>query len=147
MDRVDTIERQITLNRPIEHVWAALTEADQLSQWFGDSAEVDLRPGGRMTVGWSEYDAIAECVVESVEPPRRFSYRWQSSTSDDGVAWMTTVEFTLETSGGGTLLTVIESGLSALPDELYGRTLEENSSGWTSELEDLRQMMEGASTR
>ena len=29
---------------PIDRVWSALTVADQLAQWFGDSAEIDLRP-------------------------------------------------------------------------------------------------------
>jgi uncharacterized protein YndB with AHSA1/START domain len=52
------------------------------------------------------------------------------------------VTFTLEESDGMTMVTVVESGLSELPDELYDRTLDENSSGWTAELADLRELLE-----
>ena len=38
MDRIDTIERTITVASPIGRVWEALTVADELAGWFGDSA-------------------------------------------------------------------------------------------------------------
>lgn len=144
MERQDTIERQITVARPIERMWEALTVAEELSQWFGDSADVDLRPDGAMNIGWSEYDAVFDCVIKEVDFPSTFSYRWPVGTTQDGEVWMTTVTFTLEEFEGMTTVTVVESGLSRLPDELYDRTLEENSSGWTAELADLQQHLEGA---
>ncbi|MFG1997447.1 SRPBCC domain-containing protein [Actinoplanes sp. NPDC048988] len=39
----DRIERTLELAQPPERVWAALTTADGLGTWFGNSAEVDLR--------------------------------------------------------------------------------------------------------
>ena len=137
MTRQDTIERSITVESPIDRVWEALTAAEHLAQWFGDSAEVDLRPGGLMRIGWSEYDVIAACVVDRVEHPTVFSYRWEAGTTDDGTVWETTVTFTLEEAAGQTTITVVESGLAALPEELYDKTIEENTSGWKAELEDL----------
>lgn len=142
MEKTDTIQRTITVAASIERVWTAITSADELRRWFGDSADVDLRPGGSMTIGWSEYDVVANCVVEEVEPPTRFCYRWTPGGGDDGEPRHTKVCFHLTSREGGTEITVIESGLAALPDELYGRTLEENSSGWESELEDLRRLLE-----
>ena len=142
--RVDTIERDIVLSHPIERVWRALTEAEDLSRWFGDSAEVDLRPGGTMRVGWSDYGEVIDCVVETVEPPRRFVYRWSAGTDQDGTTWMTTVDFTLEEIEEGTRLVLVESGLAELPSALYERTLRENTSGWDAELTDLRQHLDAA---
>lgn len=138
MEKIDTIERTITVASPIEKVWDALTVAAHLKQWFGDSAEIDLRPGGALRIGWSEYDSVVEAVVEAVDPPRTFSYRWDAGTTEDGVAWTTLVTFTLEEADGATAVTVVESGISLLPDELHGRCLEENSSGWTAEMGDLQ---------
>ncbi len=146
MPKTDAIERQISVTSPIERVWEALTVAEHLAEWFGDSAEVDLRPGGTMRVGWSEYDATAECVVETVEPPTRFAYRWDVGESDDGTVWSTTVTFTLHEEDGTTTVKVVESGLSRLPDDLHQKTIEENASGWEGELEDLRVLLEGART-
>jgi uncharacterized protein YndB with AHSA1/START domain len=48
--RVDDIRREIVIDASIERVWEALTSAEQMSQWFGDSAEIDLRPGGRARI-------------------------------------------------------------------------------------------------
>ncbi|NNF63818.1 MAG: ATPase [Acidimicrobiia bacterium] len=137
MDRVDTIERTITVSSPIARVWEAITAAEHLSQWFGDSAEVDLQPGGALRFGWSEYDAFAEGVVEAVEHEKLFSYRWTAGKTDDGSIWTTNVTFTLDEQEGMTTITVVESGLSELPDELYAKTVKENTSGWEAELADL----------
>ena len=45
MKKQDSIERTTRVSSPIGAGWEALTVAEKLSQWFGDSAEVDLRPG------------------------------------------------------------------------------------------------------
>ncbi len=144
MTKTDTIERTITVASPVEKVWEALTVADKLAQWFGDSADIDLRPGGAMRIGWSEFDTAVDAVVESVEPPCRLSYRWEAGRDAAGVMWTTLVTFTVDEDEGTTTVTVVESGLASLPDELHDRTLEENSSGWTEELADLRRFLEPA---
>lgn len=59
-----------------------------------------------------------------------------------GTMWTTKVTFTLEEADGMTTVRVVESGLSALPDELHGPLLRENSSGWTSEMADLQRHLE-----
>lgn len=135
--RQDMIERTIQVSRPIDAVWEALTVAEKVSQWFGDSAEVDLRPGGAVRFGWTEYGDTVAGVIEEVEPPTLFSYRWEAGADDSGTMWTTKVTFTLEESAGTTTVTVKETGLSLLPDELYDRTLEENTSGWKAELGDF----------
>lgn len=137
MPKQDVIIRRVTVSAPIERVWTAITQADQLAQWFGDSAEVDLRVGGSITLGWSEYDTSTSGVVERVDEPNVFAFRWQSSASADGEHHSTLVTFTLRDVDGGTDVIVEESGLAALPGDVYDRTLEENSSGWTAELADL----------
>lgn len=147
MTKQDTIERTVRVESPIERVWTALTNADELKCWFGDSAEVDLRVGGAIRIGWSEYDTTTDCVIEEIDPPSRFSYRWDTKPDATGKVWMTTVTFTLAEADGFTTVTVIESGLSALPEELYDGTMEENSSGWTAELADLQQILEGATAQ
>jgi uncharacterized protein YndB with AHSA1/START domain len=43
----DWIEREVLIEASRERVWAALTEAPLVAEWFGDSAEIDLRPGAR----------------------------------------------------------------------------------------------------
>lgn len=135
--RVDQIRRELVLNAPIEKVWAALTRAEYVKNWFGDIAEIDLRPGGKAKFGWSELDDSSEAIVEIVERPTRFSYRWEAIRNTPIEEASTLVEFTLEAAGEGTKLTMVESGFASLPEDVYEHQLEANTSGWDAELGDL----------
>jgi uncharacterized protein YndB with AHSA1/START domain len=110
----DRIEREIVINAPQDRVWAALTEAEHVAGWFGDAAEVDLRPGGKMVFGWKEF-GDHHARVERVEPPGFFSYRWARPTSVEPAEGNSTlVEFTLVPEGAGTRLRVVETGFASL---------------------------------
>lgn len=135
--RVDEIRRELVVEAPIEQVWEALTNAEHLSKWFGDSAEIDLRPGGRARFGWSEFNDSSEAIVEVVDRRSRFSFRWEALRDTPVEQASTLVEFSLESVGEGTRLTLVESGFAALPEDAYDHRFEENSSGWTAELKDL----------
>ncbi len=141
--RVDEIRREMVLAAPIEKVWAALTTADELSSWFGDSAEIDLRPGGRARFGWSEFQSTTDAIVEIVEAPHRFSFRWDALKDTPVEEVSTMVEFTLESVDEGTRLTLVESGFATLPEDSYEHRIGENTSGWTAELADLDRYLSG----
>lgn len=139
----DTIERQTTIAAPIERVWALITEPEHVGRWFGDAgAEIDLRPGGEMTLRWSEH-GTSMARVEAVEPHRRFAYRWAPFKDPGGAepaeGNSTLVEFTLAAEDDGTRLTVRESGFASLAttDEQRARNRDGNVEGWKQELSDL----------
>ena len=69
------IEKEIVIAAPRDRVWSLVTEADHLRRWFGEEGEIDLRPGGPVVFGWDGHGAF-HGVVEAVEPPSRFAYRW-----------------------------------------------------------------------
>lgn len=136
----DLIEREVRIAAPVERVWALVTEAEHLGSWFGDAgAEVDLRPGGAMTLTWSEW-GTTHARVERVEPPRLFSWRWLLDGEDEPSAGNSTlVEFTLRADGGETLLKVVEAGFDglALPEEELRRRYASHTGGWQRELDEL----------
>jgi uncharacterized protein YndB with AHSA1/START domain len=147
-DRVaqDRIEREVVIQAPVERVWAALTEPAHLAEWFGDGgAEMDrLRPGGRITFIWREH-GTARAVIERVEPPRVFAYRWALRPDvDPRPGNSTRVEFTLWEEGTATGLRVVESGFGELEwsEEERARDVESNIAGWTAELGELAAHLE-----
>src|SRR5258708_19842403 len=71
----DWIEREILIEASLERVWAVLTEAQHVAGWFGDSAEIDLRPGGKAAFGWKEHGRPL-AVVERVDDPNFLSSPW-----------------------------------------------------------------------
>ena len=141
MDVPDSIEREVILPVPPARVWTALTRPDQLSAWFGTQATIDLRPGGEVIFTWdgtTEPRGTNRGVIEAVEPPHRFAFRWQSSPD---TAQMTRVEFTLEPHPEGTRLRLVESGFASLPPDLRGACHEGNTSGWQRELGELAEYL------
>lgn len=134
----DIIERTIHIPAAIETVWEALTSADGISSWFGDEAEIDLRPGGEARFGWSEYGSSSHAVVVHVDRPARFSYRWTAGDAERAdVGPSTLVEFTMVERNDGTDVSVRESGFASLPAEIIEKSLKSNTAGWEAEIQDL----------
>jgi uncharacterized protein YndB with AHSA1/START domain len=136
----DRIEREIVINASRERVWQLLTEADHLSKWFGDSTVVEPRPGGALIFTWSEFGSH-HAVIERMEEPAFFSYRWARRTGEEpAVGNSTLVEFTLVADGSRTRLLVVETGFAALAltDDEKAQAVKENTEGWLHELDELK---------
>jgi uncharacterized protein YndB with AHSA1/START domain len=135
------IERSVEIEAPPERVWGAVTQARHLGNWFGDAgAEVELVPGGRLVLHWTEHGTALGEVLE-VDPPRLFAFRW-SLVPDQGPrpGNQTFVRFTLEPLGPSrTRLTVVETGFETLDgsEAERNRHLDANRSGWRAELSEL----------
>jgi uncharacterized protein YndB with AHSA1/START domain len=134
----DAIEREIVIDAPPSVVWSIVTEGQHLAGWFSDEAEIELRPGGRLSLTWREHGTY-EGRVEAVDPPRLFAFRWQTREGAFSDANSTLVAITLEPMDAGTLLRVVESGFATLPwpDGARVRYANENAKGWLTELEEL----------
>jgi uncharacterized protein YndB with AHSA1/START domain len=139
----DRIERTVQLTHPPQRVWQALTTAEGLGTWFGNSAEIDLRVGGQAKLTWDSGDA-ATLTIERVEPPHVFGYSWSINGLPDGDPRRTHVEFTLEPTSTGTTLTMVETGFAQLPDaDAHTVAYSGNTKGWTSELGELVAYLDG----
>lgn len=132
----DRIERTVRIDHPPAAVWAALTTADGLGSWFGDDATIDLRAGGAGSLRWTGGQSV-DLRVERVEEPTVFGFTWQIQGLPDDDPRRTYVEFTLEPTGGGTVLTVVETGFAQLPDDVHGAEFPGHIEGWTRELGEL----------
>jgi uncharacterized protein YndB with AHSA1/START domain len=124
------IRHSVLIRAPREKVWAALTTAEGFDGWWGTRGrEIDLRPGGRLTLRWRDWGAEKKHnhdqhgVVIEVVRPQRFVYQWGSSTDD-----MTTVEFDLLERDDGTLLRLREHGFA--PTAKGRQSFGGNSLGW-----------------
>jgi uncharacterized protein YndB with AHSA1/START domain len=137
----DAIEREIVIDAPRCVVWSIVTEAQHLAGWFSDEAEIDLRPGGRILLTWRGHGTY-EGHVETVDPPRLFAFRWQTRQGEFSETNSTLVVMTLEAEEMRTRLRVVESGFATLPfpDDARARYADENSKGWLTELEELRDL-------
>jgi uncharacterized protein YndB with AHSA1/START domain len=137
------IEREVLIEAPIDVVWRTITEPDQIAQWFAERVELDVVPGGRGVLVFERDggETVAPLVVDRVEPPTLFSFRWGHAEGEDPItANSCLVEFTLTPAGDGqTTLRVVESGLELVEwdDAKKADYAEDHRRGWTTLTERL----------
>ncbi len=139
----ERVEREILVDAPLGVVWAVITEPEHISAWFSDSVEIELRPGGNLTLTW-EGDHTEHGRVVTVEPPHYFSFRWiRGSATDIRQDNSTLVEFSLSAEGEGSRLRVVETGFSNLDlrKDDQAKDAEEHREGWERELDELRKYL------
>jgi uncharacterized protein YndB with AHSA1/START domain len=140
----DRIEKRIDLQAPVSRVWRALTDYREFGEWFRVKLDRPFVPGqvSRGQVTYPGYEHVKlEAVVQEMEPERLFSFTWHPYAVDPKMDYSkevpTRVEFRLEETKGGTLLTLTESGFDKIP---AGRRLEAfrmNDGGWTEQLKNI----------
>jgi uncharacterized protein YndB with AHSA1/START domain len=140
----NVIEKQIELKAPVSRVWRALTDHNEFGEWFRVKLEGPFVPGqvSRGNILYPGYEHLTwEATVKKMEPEKLFSFTWHPYAVDLKTDYSkeptTLVEFKLEPKGGGTLLTLTESGFDALPKERAFEAFRSNEGGWTIQMKNI----------
>jgi len=134
-----TVERTIWIAAPRERVWQAITDAEQIQQWWDDYWEIPaLQVGGAVKFGTEDDPMLATIVV--VDRPREFAIQWPPQPQYHSIAMFT--RYVLEEENGGTRVTVSETGFEALPDEIRQERFDSTARGYTTVLANLKSYLE-----
>ena len=138
------IEKRIELKAPVSRVWRALTDHREFGEWFRVKIEAPFEPGrkARGNITYPGYEhVIWEVVIQAMEPERLFSFTWHPYAVHPGTDYSqeppTLVEFRLEPAGGGTLLTLTESGFDGIPEARRAEAFRRNEGGWTEQMKNI----------
>ena len=143
------ITRQIQIDADAQRVWDALSDAAAFGEWFRVRLDGPFVVGktttGKMT--YPRHEGVRwTSVTEGMEPPKRLVFRWPDCPPGEdagpNTAWLT-VEFTLQSQDGGTLVTVTETGFAALPEDRRVSMLRDNLEGWEIQTVNLKRHVEG----
>ena len=63
------------LSHPVDRVWRALTEPDELAGWFPSSVTLELGVGGRMSFTFEDGTRL-EGEITELDPPRLLAFNW-----------------------------------------------------------------------
>ena len=121
------IER--TYNAPVGKVWKAITDKDQMKQWYFDIAAFKPEPGFEFTFdGGSEDKTYTHlCKVLEVVPNKKLSYTWRYKDYPG----TSTVTFELFEEGDKTRLKLTHERLETFPANNKDFAIESFTEGWT----------------
>jgi uncharacterized protein YndB with AHSA1/START domain len=123
------------LAHPVEAVWAALTDSQQLAAWLGHGT-LEPRIGGQVSIRTGPEDRpelgrMMSGRVLSWNPPRVLEHEWTQPGLDVSV-----VRYELEPDGDGTILRLTHRRSTA-PGAIGGRA------GWHAYLDRLAAHLDG----
>jgi uncharacterized protein YndB with AHSA1/START domain len=116
------------LGHPVERVWAALTEPEQLKKWLA-AAEIEPAPGGKYTLHFDNTGDVMPGRVIEYDPPRVFEHTFGDDSN--GV-----VRWELVPEGDGCLLKLSHTVYSTVEMVNF-------LSGWHTHLELLENLLDG----
>jgi len=139
-ERTEAVVIERTLNAPIARVWKALTDVDQMRQWYFDLKEFTPQVG-------FEFEFVVEhegnryhhlCKVVEIVPEKKIAYSWRYK----GEPGDSLVTFELFGEGNKTRVKVTHTGIETFPQTpAYARENFEN--GWTAIIgAELKQFVE-----
>lgn len=121
-----TIER--TFNAPVEKVWKAITDKDQMREWYFDLKEFRAEPGFEFEFygGSEEEQYLHKCKVLVAEKNKKLAYSWEY----EGYEGRSVVTFELFPEAQQTRLKLTHEGLHTFPAKKdFAR--ESFAAGWT----------------
>lgn len=122
-----TIAAKRRLNAPIDRVWYAFSDAEQLEHWFTESATIDFRVGGRYTNSDGDEGTYLEIVPKSL-----IRFTWEQPDYAQG--GIVTVQFTPD--GDNATILRLEHSNAACDDT------EDLEIGWNWSLDSLTAFMD-----
>jgi uncharacterized protein YndB with AHSA1/START domain len=121
------IER--TLNAPAEKVWKAITDRDQMQQWYFNIGEFKPEVGFEFTFngGSEEKTYIHLCKITKVDPGKTLQYSWRYQDYPGN----SLVTFELFPEGDTTRIKLTHEGLETFPANNKDFARESFTAGWT----------------
>lgn len=121
------IER--TFNAPVEKVWKAITDKEQMKQWYFDLAAFKAEVGFEFQFygeGHKGEKYLHLCTITDVQLNKKLTYSWRY----DGYEGNSFVSFELFEEGNKTRLKLTHEGLETFPANNPDFAKESFAGGW-----------------
>jgi uncharacterized protein YndB with AHSA1/START domain len=120
-------------------VWKAITDAEQIVNWFSLHAESKPVVGGEIVYQWN--DLRCPCRIQQLEPEKHLRTTWSELTAaSDPTKTPLLVDWTLESRAGKTILRLVHSGFGR--DASFDAEYDGTKRGWHFELASLKHWLE-----
>ena len=116
-------------NAPTETVWKAITNADEMRNWYFDIPDFKPQVGFdfQFSAGPPGKQYVHVCTITHVIPEKKISYSWSYKDYPGN----SEVTFELYPEGKKTRLKLTHEGLESFPSEFPDFSRESFAAGWT----------------
>ncbi len=143
-----SIEKEIRILAPVEAVWKALTDGEELTRWFPLEARVTPGEGGHIWMAWKN-DWQHSTPIAAWAPNKHLRLIYMEPTlaakpGEPGIPFeiphQVALDYFLEGKGGETVLRLVHSGFSA--DASWDTQYDGTITGWEFQLSGLKLYLE-----
>lgn len=141
---LNRIEKRIELNASVARTWKALADHREFGEWFRVHIDEPFKTGevSRGHVTYPGYEHLKwEATIQAIDPEQYFAFTWHPYAVDTKFDYSgeppTLVEFMLDPSANGTLLTVTESGFDKIPLARAIEAFRMNETGWEIQMKNI----------
>lgn len=131
-------------NAPIKVVWNAITNKDQMKQWYFDLKEFKPEVGFEFQFygqGHKGEQYLHLCKITEVIPYKKLAYSWRY----DGYKGISYLTFELSAEGDKTKIKLTHEGIETFPQDSPDFAKESFTAGWTELIgKMLKEFVEGA---
>lgn len=129
LDKYQPLVIERTFNAPVERVWQAITDREQMKQWYFDLSAFQPEVGFEFQFAGQGHKGekyLHNCKIMEVVPLQKLQYSW-AYEGHEGISY---VSFELAGEGQQTRLKLTHRGLGSFPDSPdFAKT--SFQAGWT----------------
>lgn len=136
------VERSVWAKVAPERAWRAVTEPEQLIQWYATFYHWDipaLEVGALVRLfNKDDRSDVQNAIITVVNPPREFTLDWQEEPK-------LITSFLLKPEENGTRITIREVGYENVPEAERQSWIDATAEGYSMSVENLKAFLEGRS--
>jgi uncharacterized protein YndB with AHSA1/START domain len=139
LKRIKPVVVERSFNASSEQIWNALTNKDQMKQWYFDIPEFKAIVGLEFTfaVEHEGTNWVHLCTVTDVKRNELIAYTWRY----EGFAGNSHVKFEIIPDGKKTRLRITHSGLHTFPSDAKGLEKQNFQMGWSGFMDELEKFL------
>lgn len=139
----DTIELTISIRATAAEIWRALTDRDDLEEWWSEGVTLEPKVGGKFREAWEDDEGnkqLAQGKVLSAKPNKeiRFSWNEKNWAKDAYTECLIVISDDKKTR----TLTLTHSGWEIFPEAKRAKLIKDFKVGWGYHLKELKSFLD-----
>lgn len=139
----DDIELSVKIYATAAEIWSALTDQDELEEWWSEGVTLEPKVGGKFREAWKDDKGTAQLAsgkVLAVKPKNEIRFSWREKDWLNDVYTECLIQ--IEDEKKHRLLTIVHSGWDKLPEGKRTKLINDFKVGWGYHLQELKSYLD-----